>query len=347
MTDIVVPTGAQPRDRGTCFSRRDFLSTSAAALAFGQAGPSVALPRSSRDDNLPPTRNPFVYRFTIGDLEAWSISDANMVLREGLALMWPEGDRAAMKDDMIAHGERTDLLPLYVNILVVKKGDEIAIFDGGFGPGTNPNSGWVAESLASIGIAPEKVTHAFLSHAHIDHIGGFVTANRIIFPNAATHLLKAELDFWRSPTPDFSRSKRDKGGLPGMIRDARNKFDVLQPNLQLVKHGDALLGGAIEVVAGPGHTAGHALFRVRSGTESLMHFMDVAHHHTLMFRNPGWGIAFDHEPEVAIDTRTKLFAQLATTHERSYGFHLPWPGIGRVARSGDGYAWEGERWSWD
>ena len=323
-------------------SRREFLTTSAAVLVLGSVGPPVTL----RDDTAAPARNPFVYRFTIGDLEAWSISDANMVLREGLALMWPEGDRAAMKDDLIAHGERTDLLPLYVNILVVKKGEEVAIFDGGFGPGTNPNSGWVADSLAAIGIAPDKVTHAFLSHAHIDHIGGFVTGNRIIFSNAATHLLRAELDFWRSPTPDFSRSKRDKGGLPGMIRDARNKFDVLQPNLQLVKHGDALLGGAVEVIAGPGHTAGHALFRVRSGRDSLMHIMDVAHHHTLMFRNPGWGIAFDHEPEVAIDTRSRLFAELATTHERSYGFHLPWPGIGRVARSGAGYSWEGERWSW-
>ncbi len=327
-------------------ARRHFLASSAAALA------AVALPHSLHGAETSvaaaaaPPRNPFVYHFAIGDIEAWSISDGNMSLGEGLSLMWPERDRAAMKDDMVAHGERTDLLPLYVNILVVRKGTEVAIFDGGFGPGKNPNSGWVGESLASIGIAPDKLTHAFLSHAHIDHIGGFVTGNTKIFPNAAVHCLKDEIDFWRSPAPDFSRSKRAKGPLPGMIKDARDKFDVLQPNLQLVKHGDALLGGAIEVIAGPGHTSGHALFRVRSGSQSLMHFMDVAHHHTLMFRNPGWGIAFDHEPEIAIDTRTKLFARLATTRERSFGFHLPWPGIGRVARSGEGYAWEGERWSW-
>ena len=329
-------------------SRRQFLATSATALAAAALPPSLHGAEASHATaaSAAPPRNPFVYRFAIGDIEAWSISDGNMSLGEGLSLMWPEGDRAAMQADLLAHGERTDVLPLYVNILVVRKGNEVAIFDGGFGPGKNPNSGWVAESLASIGIATDTVTHAFLSHAHIDHIGGFVTGNTRIFPNAAVHCLKQEIDFWRSPVPDFSRSKRAKGPLAGMIKDARNKFDVLQPNLQLVKHGDALLGGAIEVIAGPGHTSGHALFRVRSGSQSLMHFMDVAHHHTLMFRNPGWGIAFDHEPEIAIDTRTKLFAQLATTHERSYGFHLPWPGIGRVARNGDGYAWEGERWSW-
>jgi glyoxylase-like metal-dependent hydrolase (beta-lactamase superfamily II) len=326
-------------------TRRGFLTASAAALASA----TLARNAAAADSPAPaakPSRNAFAYRFAIGDIEAWTLSDGNMALREGLSLMWPEAARPAMKADLEVRGERTDLLPLYVNILVVRIGNEIAIFDSGFGPGKNPNSGWVAEALASIGLAPEKVTHAFLSHAHADHIGGFVTGNRMIFPNAALHCLKAELDFWRSPEPDFSKSKRAKGPLPGMIKDAREKFDVLQPNLQLVKHGDTLLGGAVEVVAGPGHTSGHCLFRVRSGRESLMHFMDVAHHHVLMFTDPGWGIAYDHEPEVAIDTRKKLFAELSTTHERAYGFHLPWPGLGRVARAGGGYTWQPERWSW-
>lgn len=328
-------------------TRRQFLATSAAALAASALPASLpAADPAPKPAPAPKPRNPFAYRFAIGDLEAWTISDGNMALKEGLDLMWPVETRPAMKEDLIAHGERTDVLPLYVNILVVKVGNEIALFDGGFGPGKNPNSGWVGESLAAIGIAPEKVTHAFLSHAHIDHIGGFVTGNRMIFPNAAFHCMKEELDFWRSPEPDFSKSKRARGPLPGMIKDAREKFDVLQPNLQLVKHGDSLLGGAINVVSGPGHTAGHALFRIRSGKESLMHFMDVAHHHTLMFTDPAWGIAFDHEPEVAIDTRKKLFAELSTTHERCYGFHLPWPGLGRVAKADRGYAWQGERWSW-
>ena len=326
-------------------TRRRFLTASASALAAATFTSSHQA-AEVKPPAAKPIRNSFVYRFAIGDLEAWSISDASSSLREGLGLMWPEEARATMKEDLIARGERTDLLPLYVNILVVKVGNEIALFDGGFGPGKNPNSGWVAEALASIGILPEKVTHTFLSHAHIDHIGGFVNGNKASFPHAALHCLKAELDFWRSPEPDFSKSKRAKGPLPGMIKDARDKFDVLQPNLQLVQPGDTLLGGAIEVVAGPGHTAGHALFRVRSGKESLLHFMDVAHHHTLMFTDPNWGIAFDHEPDLARDTRRKLFAELSTTHERSYGFHLPWPGIGRVAQARRGYTWEQERWSW-
>jgi glyoxylase-like metal-dependent hydrolase (beta-lactamase superfamily II) len=270
-----------------------------------------------------------------------------MVFKEGLNLMWPETDRTAMHADLVAHKERTDALPLYVNILVVKSGNEIALFDAGFGRGRNPEIGWVRDALGQIGIAPEKVTAAFLSHAHADHLNGFVAGNKAVFPNAAVYCMKAEIDFWRSPTPDFSRSKRAKGPLPNMIKTARENFDVLQPNLQLLTGGESVLGNAISILPAPGHTSGHAIFRVKSGSESLLHFMDVAHHHTLMFTNPAWGIAFDHDPEQAIDTRKKVFAELARTGERAYGFHLPWPGIGHVVRRGAaGYAWEAERWSW-
>lgn len=325
-------------------SRRHFLGQAAAAVA----ATALARPLHAADPAPVPAkpRNAFAYRFGIGDLEAWSISDGHMLFREGLNLMWPEGDRPAMREDLVAHGERTDALPLYVNILVVKLGNEVAIFDAGFGRGRNPDIGWVAEALAACEIAPEKVTQAFLSHAHADHLNGFVTGNKPLFPHAALHCLQSEVDFWRSPEPDFSRSKRAKGPLPNMIKDARAKFEILQPNLQLHRGRVSLLNDAITLEPAPGHTSGHAVFRIRSGSQSLLHFMDVAHHHTLMFTNPGWGIAFDHEPEQAIDTRKKLFAQLAATRERAYGFHLPWPGIGRIIPRGTGYAWEGERWSW-
>ena len=58
------------------------------------------------------------------------------------------------------------------------------------------------------------------------------------------------------------------------------------------------------------------------------------------------GVQTFEDPDQAIDTRKKLFAQLAATRERAYGFHLPFPGIGRITPRGAGYSWEGERWSW-
>lgn len=323
-------------------SRRCFLgaavSTAAAALVHPVRAAEGSAPAKPR--------NPFVYAFRIGEMEAWSISDGSGLFREGLNLMWPEAARPEMREDLIVRGERLDAIPLYVNILVVRSGREVAIFDAGFGRVSNPDLGWVAEGLSQIGIAPDTVTAAFLSHAHADHIGGFVTDGKPVFRNAALYALKTEVDFWRSPEPDFSKSKRDKGPLPGMVKDVRNKFDVLQPNFQLLNGGETLLNGGVTIEAAPGHTAGHLICRIQSGQQSLLHLMDVAHHHSLMFTDPAWNIAFDHDPEQAVDTRKKLFARLAASHERAYGFHLPWPGLGRISARGAGYGWEAERWSW-
>ncbi len=83
------------------------------------------------------------------------------------------------------HGERVDGIPLYVNVLVLRKGREVVLCDAGFGLRTNPNIGWLADGLASIGITPDQITHTVLSHGHSDHIGGFVTAGKRPSPTPA------------------------------------------------------------------------------------------------------------------------------------------------------------------
>ncbi len=47
------------------------------------------------------------------------------------------------------------------------------------------------EVLAEIGIAPEDITHAFLTHAHFDHMGNIED-----FPNATFYIQERELSKW-------------------------------------------------------------------------------------------------------------------------------------------------------
>lgn len=325
-------------------SRRNFLSSSAGALAVAATtGPTVSGAEKPTFDLI---RGPFVYPFRIGDVEAWSISDASSQLGDGLGLMWPEEERPAMAKAMQSHGEPDGPIPLYVNVLVLRRGREVLLFDAGFGQRDNPNMGWLMEGLASIGITPDQVTAGFLSHAHGDHINGFIQDGKPTFPNAAFHVLPAERDFWRGPNPDFSESKRKKKPLPNMIKGAREKFDILEPVTVTLRDGDELFGGLVRVEAAPGHTAGHCCFRIRSGGEELLHLMDLAHHHLLMFADPNWGIAFDHHPQQAIATRKQYWERAAHAHTRCYGFHLPWPGIGQIVADGHGYRWWPEAWKW-
>jgi glyoxylase-like metal-dependent hydrolase (beta-lactamase superfamily II) len=328
--------------------RRAFLGSTLLAAATGFALGQDNKPAAAAAAAVKPARNPFTYHFKIGEFDAWTISDGNALIRNATGLMWPQEDRPQMMDWLKSHGERLDGIPLYINILVVKIGTEYVIFDAGFGKVSNPELGWVAQGLKDIGIEPSQVTAGFLSHGHSDHFGGFVVDGKPYFPNAAFHYLQEEYDFWHSPEPDFSKSHRDKGELPGLVRTVRSNFEILKPQCQPLKTGDSLFNGAVIVELAPGHTDGHAVFRIKSGDDELLHIVDLAHHHGYMFQNPHWTIAFDHDPDLSVVTRRKIFAQAAAQGTRCYGFHLPWPGLGHIVKPGaeESYVWHQERWSW-
>lgn len=323
------------------FGRRAFLGGVLAATG------GFALGRDTKPAMVAKAQtNPFVYHFKIGDFDAWSISDGDMLFRKPLDLMWPREDQSRMQDWLESHGEPTDTLSLDVNILVVRIGKEIALFDAGFGERNDAHSGWLKDGLRQAGITPEQVTAGFLSHAHADHLAGFVSGGKSMYPNAAIHFLTEEHAFWHAPEPDFSKSKRNKAELPNMIASVRGQFEILKGVSQPVKPGTQFFNGAVTIEAAPGHTAGHAVFRIKSGNESLLHLMDLSHHRGFMFHNPNWYIGFDHDPMQSIDTRKKVFAQAAAQRTRCYGFHLPWPGIGRVLPLDGGYLWHAEQWNW-
>jgi glyoxylase-like metal-dependent hydrolase (beta-lactamase superfamily II) len=323
------------------FKRRAFMGG-----VFAAAGGSVLAQNAQAAATPDPLRNPLAYHFKIGEFDAWSISDGHLLMGRDLNLMWPEEARPEMLEWLKTRGERTNGIPLYVNILVLRIGGEIAIFDAGFGEQSNPNIGWLAEGLRQIGIAPEQVTAGFLSHSHADHLAGFVRNGKPFFPNAAFHYLPEEFEFWHGKNPDFSQSKRNQAELPKMIKEVRTQFEILKGVAQPAKPGTKFFNGAVTIEAAPGHTTGHAIFRITSGAETLLHLMDLSHHHGFMYHNPEWYIAFDHHPLQSIDTRKKVFARAAAERTRCYGFHVPWPGLGHLVPAGEGYLWHPERWSW-
>ena len=67
------------------------------------------------------------------------------------------------------------------SISLIRDGDAIVIAD----PGLVASRSLILDPLAARGIAPEAVTHVFLSHHHPDH-----TMNAGLFPNAEV------IDFW-------------------------------------------------------------------------------------------------------------------------------------------------------
>ena len=67
------------------------------------------------------------------------------------------------------------------SVVLVRDGDARIVVD----PGMVARRSLILDPLAALGVAPESITHVFLSHHHPDH-----TINVALFPNAEV------VDFW-------------------------------------------------------------------------------------------------------------------------------------------------------
>jgi glyoxylase-like metal-dependent hydrolase (beta-lactamase superfamily II) len=87
-----------------------------------------------------------------------------------------------------------------------------------------------------------------------------------------------------------------------------------------------------------GHTAGHVSVELPAGRDGLVVLGDALTHPVISFAHPDWMPAADHhDPQRAAAMRRALLDKLATGRQRIIGFHLPFPGIGIVERSGSAY----------
>ena len=96
----------------------------------------------------------------------------------------------------------------------------------------------------------------------------------------------------------------------------------------------------VKAVSIPGHTPGHSGYRIGSGVDTLLYIGDAMHHYVVSVQRPGWRILFDNDPAVAEASRQRLDAQGSASGERLYVVHFPFPGIGTIAKAGDGYRWQ-------
>ena len=222
-----------------------------------------------------------------------------------------------------------------VNTFLIEGGGRLILIDAGAG-GNLPGCGRLATSLVAAGYHPDQVDTILLTHIHPDHVGGLISSQGLAFQNASLLTTTADLEYWFSPeeaaraAPErkkiFEQSKA--GVLPYLERDRVRAFTL----------GDELLPG-ITTIPAPGHAAGHVLVRVESGEAAMVFFGDLAHLAAVQMADPLVAITLDSDQEVAVATRLNWFERFATENTLVAGAHMPFPGIGHIARNGAGYEW--------
>jgi glyoxylase-like metal-dependent hydrolase (beta-lactamase superfamily II) len=223
-----------------------------------------------------------------------------------------------------------------VNAFLVHTGQRLMLIDAGAATCFGPALGNVRNNLHSAGYRPEDIDTILLTHMHGDHVCGLADKGEAVFPGATVWVAKDEADYWL----DEKNAAQAPEGLRIFYKLARDSLApyMASGRFKTYSAGEILSSG-VTPMPNPGHTPGHHGYLLTSQGQSLFVWGDIVHSHAVQFEHPEVSIEFDSDRKQAIATREKVFADVAKTRVLVAGMHLPFPGLGHVARERLGYRW--------
>jgi glyoxylase-like metal-dependent hydrolase (beta-lactamase superfamily II) len=277
------------------------------------------------------TQAPGFYRIKVGDYEVTVVSDGSLTLDASMFAGDAAGAEKLLRDAHLP----TANIPTPLNTWLINTGGKLVLVDTGGGTHFAPSVGRLPQNLAAAGVKPGDIDAVVITHPHPDHIPGLIDSNGgMLFPNAIVHVNGEDHAVW---TSDEIRGKAPE--------EFRVFFDLakkaIKPyadagNLQLYKDGTTFAPGVTSMFL-PGHTVGHSMVRVSSGSGDFLIFGDIVHNATLQFADPERSVSFDTDAALALKNRKKVFDMVTTDRLLFSGGHLPFPGVGRATKSGNGY----------
>ena len=226
---------------------------------------------------------------------------------------------------------------LDVNSYLIRGGGKLMLSDAGSGPALQPTLGKLPENLRAAGAAPEDIDVLLLTHLHSDHSFGLVDeAGRAVFPKAEIVVHEKEAAFWldRTVLPDDPERIRNNSAAQ------RRVTAPYRDRIRRIKDGEVLPG--VTAVLRPGHTPGHTNWLLQSGGERLLIWGDIVHIASVQVPRLDAALIFDTDPDMARATRRQVFGWAADRQVTVAGAHLPFPGFGRIERSGQGFQYRAE-----
>ena len=314
-------------------SRRQALLAAGAVAGIGATG--LRIPAAGAKAALAKDQAPYFYRFMHGKIQATVVSDGILPLGEPSASFLGTSKEEVQKmltDNFLS----PDNVVLEQNVLVLNTGDKMVLFDTGMGSSTmfGPTTGKLLASLKAAGIDPKDIDAVVATHAHCDHVWGIMADDGSRhFPNAQIYMSQADFDYW---TDEAKLGMKDPAYMKPFVEGARKNLLPNRDRLVFVKDGQEFLPG-IQAMAAPGHTVGHTIYMITSGGKSLAAIGDLTHHQVLLMIKPRIEFAYDTDSKQSANTRVRVLDTLASNRIPLIAYHFPWPGMGHVAKQGDGF----------
>lgn len=275
---------------------------------------------------------PQVNRFKLGAFEITTIMDGVM-LREGPhPFFGHDQEKETVQAYAKAHHLPDTSMETSFTVTLVNTGGELLLFDTGNGEKRREAGvGNLRSLLPLAGYQPEQVDVVVFTHCHPDHIGGLMEAGQPAFPNARYVFGRVEFDYWNKGEniSDFRQATRQ------LFMEIAVPFGE---KATFIEPGDDVVSG-ISAVSAHGHSLGHLAYHVESEGKRLLIWGDVTNHAILSLQRPEWRVAPDDDKDMAVETRKRILGMVATEQIAAIGFHMPFPCVGFVDKSSDGFRW--------
>ena len=216
-------------------------------------------------------------------------------------------------------GQLPEHLDVPSNVLVLRGHGRTILVDTAAG---NRSSEWdgaeedLNGALEAAGVDISAVDTVILTHLDFDHAGGVEIDGEPAFGGARVVVSRAAAK-WAESSQELSAQ-----AVQTMARE--HLLDVVDPG-QEIAHG-------IRLADAPGHRVGHCLVDIAGGAAYLA---DVIHHPSHV-ANLSWDREFDSDPELALETRTRILA--ATAGIPVACSHIA--GWGRIEPAAEGLVWQ-------
>ncbi|GIT92904.1 MBL fold metallo-hydrolase [Jannaschia pagri] len=307
----------------TMLSRRAFgLSLAAGGVVLGAAATPLFAQTSTA---LPPA----VAGASLGAYRITAILDGIVPLGRPFFQGGEEVDAF-----LASEGLGPEALPAPISAFLLQSADRTILIDAGMGDveAFGPGFGRLTAGLAALGVEASDVDTVILTHAHPDHLGGLVLAGVPAFPNAELVLSEAESAFWT----DAAMQAAAPAEAQGLFQLAAGTLQAYGTRVTLVQDGAEVAPG-VTLHVSPGHTPGHGILLIDGGDRQMMMIADTVHSADLHTALPETGFGFDVDTALAIQSRLRLFDEIASDKILVTGSHLHFPGFGRILPAGDAY----------
>ncbi|MEW4462016.1 MBL fold metallo-hydrolase [Roseibium algicola] len=319
-------------------SRRSLLGAAAGAGALAAAG-GVTFLSAPAEAAVDQAGKPMAgaLRYKVGDLEITALLDGYLDVTPELVIGYDASEGQRLRDAAMVEGEA---LRIPVNAYLVNTGDRLILVDAGTADALGPTMGRLPDALAAAGVSPDQVDALLITHMHPDHLFGVIDGDgNKVFKNAELILPEVDKAFWYDDAAMNGAPEQFKPFFLG----ARKAADAYKDSQTLISGDKEILSG-IRPMALPGHTPGHTGYLFDSNGETLVIAGDIVHMAVYQFNRPDWGIGFDIDPGQAVSTRKTFLDRAAADKLFFAGAHIPFPGMGRVAKDGEGYRFVPANW---